>query len=61
MAKTKEKVDVMVGIRMRPKLRERIMRRAAKAELTYTSYARMLIRQRLDELDKKEKEEANTA
>lgn len=55
--KEKERGDVTVGIRMRPQLRERLMRHAQKAELTYTSYARMLIKQRLDEIEQEIEQE----
>jgi predicted DNA binding CopG/RHH family protein len=53
-AKEKEREDVMVGIRMQPQLRERIMRQAEKAALPYTLYARMLLKRALDKIEQEE-------
>lgn len=50
----KEREDVMVGIRMPRKMRDEIVRYAEKKVVPYTIFARMLLREKLDQIKESE-------
>lgn len=55
MKRVSEKEQVVISIRMGKDLRERLARNAAEHALPYTLYARMLLKQKLDEIEREEK------
>lgn len=53
--KGNEREDVMVGIRMPRKMRDEIVRLAEKKTVPFSIYARMLLREKLDQLKEEKK------